>query len=109
MGRFPSPMARIDSAYHYPKMGDYIDYSSPSPLLASSLDSQVSGFDLMGSDAGRQHDVGEGRGAAGQHGTEEGRGMTGLNFARITKIGGVGGAPRVQRNIVPVNNMVQLG
>ena len=72
-------------------MGDELEFFSPSPQLASSLDSQASGFDLMGSEA-----VG-------------GRSEAGLNFARITKSGGGGGAPRAHTAAAPVNSMVQLG
>ena len=72
-------------------MGDDLEFLSPSPQLASSLDSQASGFDLMGSEA-----------AGGQS-------NAGLNFARITKSGGGGGAPRARTTAVPVNTMVQLG
>ena len=72
-------------------MGDDLEFLSPSPQLASSLDSQASGFDLMGSEAaGRQSNAG-------------------LNFARITKSGGGGGAPSARTTAVPVNTMVQLG
>lgn len=89
MGRFPSPMARIESAYHYPKVGDEVDPTDSSPLLASSLDSQGSAFDLMGS------------GGEGRNG--------GLNFARITKQQGGGGGGVRLRPSAPAPTMVQIG
>merc|ERR1719414_1717094 len=75
MGRFPSPMARIESAYHYPVMGANPE-PAEGPSLASSLDSQHSFPEAMqlSQEAAQQA-------AASSAGNE----VASLNFARIAK------------------------
>jgi len=103
MGRFPSPMARIESTYHYPKMGE-TEYDGGSPVR------RVSSSESLGSSvssSGTWAAAGQAAPTAAEQKQQLKTGP-GLNFARVTKQAPVQVAAPAPRT-APVQTMVQLG
>jgi len=94
MGRYPSPMARIESSYHYPKMGESeTDGGSSLPRVSSS--------ESLGSSVGSTS-------AWPAASSQQQHQAPGLNFARVTKKAPTTvAAPAVRPK--PAQGMVQLG
>jgi len=112
MGRFPSPMARIESAYHYPVMGSSPDPSGEVASLASSLDSQNSFPEAVQLSQEAAHQAVRDVAASSSRAVSASsfNEAATLNFARIAKQ-----APAAQLSTISrpkttnSNGMVQLG
>jgi len=112
MGRFPSPMARIESAYHYPVMGSSLDPSGEVASLASSLDSQNSFPEAVQLSQEAAHQAVRDVAASSSRAVSASsfNEAATLNFARIAKQ-----APAAQLSTISrpkttnSNGMVQLG
>merc|ERR1719244_2459203 len=95
MGRYPSPMARIESSYHYPRMGENVGEPAILPDSGSGNESVSSSLGSTGLWPGQ--------------GTEAASG--GLNFASAMKkkvpASQSGGAPATRPQ--PTNKLVLLG
>jgi len=113
MGRFPSPMARIDSAFHYPSMGN--ESGAQTPPRPETPDSLVDGYiDLTGPELGAV--VTDDRWAArrkpqnvNKNSSTTNTASGGLNFAKIAKQRAAVAPAPPPPAVKPLTGMVQLG